>query len=336
MVVGSCSLYPVTDSCESAARSGGVARQTGNRRPTPMALHQESNAVNSQGPIIRSITSGDISVTRVCSDRYDLKAAPATPCAEAFSVIVQLRDFEAHRLWKAGKLVYEGGHSRASLAITDLRDRWQCHHLSPFDNIRFQIPFARMSAFAKQAGRNEYLGLASVQGRIDPVMYGLAQALLPSLESPETASSLFLEQINLAVLAHLSQTYGGLHFPIGKKGTLAPWQERLATEFLANHFNKPFSLGELARLCELSRSYFNKAFKESFGRTPSRWLSEYRTGRVKELLLQDVPIAEAAIACGFADQSHLTRVFTGLTGETPARYRRKNRCARPAREQLSG
>ncbi|WP_322886251.1 AraC family transcriptional regulator (plasmid) [Sinorhizobium medicae] len=301
-----------------------------------MALHQESNAVNSQGPIIRSITSGDISVTRVCSDRYDLKAAPATPCAEAFSVIVQLRDFEAHRLWKAGKLVYEGGHSRASLAITDLRDRWQCHHLSPFDNIRFQIPFARMSAFAKQAGRNEYLGLASVQGRIDPVMYGLAQALLPSLESPETASSLFLEQINLAVLAHLSQTYGGLHFPIGKKGTLAPWQERLATEFLANHFNKPFSLGELARLCELSRSYFNKAFKESFGRTPSRWLSEYRTGRVKELLLQDVPIAEAAIACGFADQSHLTRVFTGLTGETPARYRRKNRCARPAMEQLSG
>ncbi|ABR62785.1 helix-turn-helix domain-containing protein [Sinorhizobium medicae] len=336
MVVGSCSLYPVTDSCESAARSGRVARQTGNRRPTPMALHQESNAVDSQGPIIRSITSGDISVTRVCSDRYDLKAAPATPCAEAFSVIVQLRDFEAHRLWKAGKLVYEGGHSRASLAITDLRDRWQCHHLSPFDNIRFQIPFARMSAFAKQAGRNEYLGLASVQGRIDPVMYGLAQALLPSLESPETASSLFLEQINLAVLAHLSQTYGGLHFPIGKKGTLAPWQERLATEFLANHFNKPFSLGELARLCELSRSYFNKAFKESFGRTPSRWLSEYRTGRVKELLLQDVPIAEAAIACGFADQSHLTRVFTGLTGETPARYRRKNRCARPAMEQLSG
>ncbi|WP_164829164.1 helix-turn-helix transcriptional regulator [Sinorhizobium medicae] len=301
-----------------------------------MALHQESNAVNSQGPIIRSITSGDISVTRVCSDRYDLKAAPATTCAEAFSVIVQLRDFEAHRLWKAGKLVYEGGHSRASLAITDLRDRWQCHHLSPFDNIRFQIPFARMSAFAKQAGRNEYLGLASVQGRIDPVMYGLAQALLPSLESPETASSLFLEQINLAVLAHLSQTYGGLHFPIGKKGTLAPWQERLATEFLANHFNKPFSLGELARLCELSRSYFNKAFKESFGRTPSRWLSEYRTGRVKELLLQDVPIAEAAIACGFADQSHLTRVFTGLTGETPARYRRRNRCARPAMEQLSG
>lgn len=300
-----------------------------------MALHQESNAANSQGPIIRSITSGDISVTRVCSDRYDLKAAPAIPCAEAFSVIVQLRDFETHRLWRAGKLVYEGGHSRASLAITDLRDRWQCHHLSPFDNIRFQIPFARMSAFAKQAGRNEYLGLASVQGRIDPVMYGLAQALLPSLENPETASSLFLEQINLAVLAHLSQTYGGLHFPTGKKGTLAPWQERLATEFLANHFNKPFSLGELARLCELSRSYFNKAFKESFGRTPSRWLSEYRTARVKELLLQDVPIAEAAIACGFADQSHLTRVFTGLTGETPARYRRKNRCARPAMEQLS-
>jgi AraC-like DNA-binding protein len=75
----------------------------------------------------------------------------------------------------------------------------------------------------------------------------------------------------------------------------------------------------------LSRSYFNKAFKESFGRTPSKWLTEYRVARVKELLLQDLSIAEVAISCGFADQSHMTRVFTSLTGEPPARFRRKNK-----------
>ncbi|MDK1390039.1 AraC family transcriptional regulator [Sinorhizobium sp. 8-89] len=300
-----------------------------------MTLHQELSAANVPIPVVRSIASGDITVTRTYSDRYDLKVAPAIPRAEAFSVVVQLRDFDAHRLWKAGELVYEGGHARASLAITDLRDQWQCQHLSPFDNVRFQIPFARMRAFAQEMGRNEYLTLACVQGRNDPVMYGLAQALLPSLDNQRTASPLFLEQINLAVLAHLSQTYGGLHFPADKKGTLAPWQERLATEFLASHFDKPFSLRELASLCELSRSYFNKAFKESFGRTPSRWLTDYRIARVKELLLQDLPIVEVAVSCGFADQSHMTRVFTSLTGETPARFRRKNRAAGPVMDQLS-
>ncbi len=276
-------------------------------------------------PTVRRISAGDITVTRTFSDRFDLDLGPLIPVADAFNVIVQMRDFEAHRLWRRGELVYEGGHSKASLAITDLRDQWQCHHLSPFDNIRFHIPFACMRAFTEKAGRGEYVSLSSVQGCVDPVMFGLAQALLPSLEEPDRANLLFVEQINLAALAHLSQTYGGLHFPVDKKGTLAPWQERLATDFLVAHFNKAFSIGDLAAQCELSRSYFNKAFKESFGRTPSRWLTEYRIARVKECLLQDTPLAEIAIHCGFADQSHMTRVFTSQTAETPARFRKKNR-----------
>ncbi|HEV7321466.1 MAG TPA: AraC family transcriptional regulator [Ensifer sp.] len=290
-----------------------------------MALHEAMKDERAPRPTVKSISAGQITVTRTCSDRFDLQLAPAIPVAEAFNVIVQMRDFDAHRLWRRGELVFEGGHPKASIAITDLRDQWQCHHLSPFDNVRFHIPFASMRAFAEQAGRGEYVSLAPVQGRADPVMFGLAQALLPSLDEPARANPLFVEQISLAALAHLSQTYGGLHFPVDKKGTLAPWQERLATEFLVAHFNTPFSVGDLATQCELSRSYFNKAFKESFGCTPSRWLTEYRVARVKECLGEDAPLAEIAIQCGFADQSHMTRVFTGAVGETPARYRKKKR-----------
>lgn len=290
-----------------------------------MDLHEGLNGTRHRpSPIVKSVASGDIIVTRTYSDRFDVDAA-AIPRAEAFGVTVQLRDFDSQRLWRGAELVHDGGGAKASLAITDLRDQWQCHSLSPFDNVRFQIPFARLRAFAEEVGRSEYVALSCFAGRIDPVMHGLAQALLPSLDNPEQANPLFLEQINFAMLAHLSQAYGGLHFPVDKKGTLAPWQERLATEFLAAHFNKPFSIGDLASRCELSRSYFNKAFKESFGRTPSKWLAEYRVSRAKELLLQDLSIAEVAISCGFADQSHMTRVFTSLTGDTPARFRRKNR-----------
>ncbi|WP_429818145.1 helix-turn-helix domain-containing protein [Ensifer sp. B1-9] len=291
-----------------------------------MALHEGLSAGDrTSRPTVKKISAGEITVTRTFSDRFDLERGPMIPVADAFNVIVQMRDFEAHRLWRRGELVYEGGHSKASLAITDLRDQWQCHHLSPFDNVRFHIPFSCMRTFTERAGRGEYVSLSPVQGQVDPVMFGLAQALLPSLDEPDRANLLFVEQINLAALAHLSQTYGGLHFPVDKKGTLAPWQEKQATEFLVAHFNKAFSIGDLAAQCALSRSYFNKAFKESFGRTPSRWLTEYRIARVKECLLQDTPLAEVAIHCGFADQSHMTRVFTSQTGETPARFRKKNR-----------
>lgn len=187
-----------------------------------MALHEALNAAGRvPGPIVKSIAAGDINVTRTYSDRFDLDVAPAIPCTDAFGVIVQLRDFDTHRLWRRGQLVYEGGHPKASLAITDLRDQWQCHHLSPFDNIRFHIPFSRMRAFAEEVGRSEYMALACVQGRIDPVMHGLAQALLPSLDNPNKANPLFLEQINLAMLAHLSQTYGGCTSPWTKKDSVA-------------------------------------------------------------------------------------------------------------------
>jgi AraC family transcriptional regulator len=285
--------------------------------------HRATSDIDPAGPSVQSIAAGNIVITRTRSDRFDLEKAPVIASAVAFSVIVQMQDFQSHRLWRQGRLVYDGGHDRGALAITDLRENWQCHHLSPFDNVRFQIPFSCLRAFAEDVGRIDYDGLRCAQGLSDPVMLGLASALLPSLQDPAQANPLFVEQIRLAALAHLTQTYGGLHFPATKKGTLALWQEKRATEFLAAHFDKAFAMVELASACELSRSYFIKAFKESFGRTPQRWLTEYRISQVKQLLQREQPIAEIAIACGFADQSHMTRVFSEVAGETPGSYRRR-------------
>lgn len=78
-----------------------------------MALHEALNAAGRvPGPIVKSIAAGDINVTRTYSDRFDLDVAPAIPCTDAFGVIVQLRDFDTHRLWRRGELVYEGGHAK--------------------------------------------------------------------------------------------------------------------------------------------------------------------------------------------------------------------------------
>ncbi len=291
-------------------------------------MDEELRNVFSEGlrkPKRSSITASNIVVTRMSYDKFDLPPSPVIPCGDAFSVITQLTDFQSHRLWRGGTLVYDGGHPRGTLAITDLRDQWQCHHLSPFDNVRFHIPFSNVRAFTEEVGRPEFAGFVCPPGTKDDVVLGLAQALLPALANPERASQLFLEQINLAMLTHLTQTYGGIHFPSRRKGVLAAWQERRATDFLAAHLNAQFSIADLATECGLSRSYFIKAFKETFGRTPYRWLIEYRVARAKQMLLLDTTIAEIAISCGFADQSHLTRVFSEIVGEAPGTWRRKNR-----------
>ena len=52
--------------------------------------------------------------------------------------------------------------------------------------------------------------------------------------------------------------------------------------------------------------------------TPHRWLLKARVDASMKLLARgELPIAEIAIACGFADQSHFTRVFARITGVTP-------------------
>lgn len=243
----------------------------------------------------------------------------------AFLVSVQLRDFEHLRLWKDGTVVADERRPAGSLVIEDLRFAWQYEPLSGCDCVTFHIPFLQIRSFAMDAGRPQFGELHCPPGTIDSVILGLANALLPAFEKCGTANVSFLKQMNLAILTHLVHTYGGVHFPAKRKGTLASWQEKKVTEMLAASIADQIPTTDLAAACGLSAGYFTKAFKETFGKTPHRWLMEYRVIIAKEQLLTTMSIADIAASCGFADQSHLTRVFSEITGESPGSWRRRNR-----------
>jgi AraC family transcriptional regulator len=62
------------------------------------------------------------------------------------------------------------------------------------------------------------------------------------------------------------------------------------------------------------------------GVTPHQWLTERRVDTAKRLLKGgDLPLAQIALACGFANQSHFTRVFRSFVGCTPAAWQRRSR-----------
>lgn len=190
------------------------------------------------------------------------------------------------------------------------------------NSAHYEIPHKALTDFAHARARPDYHGLTVTGEAVDLVLLGLSQALLPSLRQPETADCTYVTNICQAILTHLVERYGGVYFATKSKGALAPWQERRAAEFLVAHLDEPFSLVELASVCELSRSYFIKAFKETFGKTPHRWLMDYRIAQSKQMLANNIPMAEIALACGFSDQSHMSRVFASYTGMSPGRYRK--------------
>jgi AraC-like DNA-binding protein len=117
--------------------------------------------------------------------------------------------------------------------------------------------------------------------------------------------------------------------PTGQSGGLAPWQLRRAMDFIRANLSGNISLEQLASVCDLSVNYFARAFKECTGVLPHRWLVEMRLEKAKDLPLNTkMPLAEVAVACGFADQSHFSKTFVRATGNTPGAWRASEASAR--------
>jgi AraC family transcriptional regulator len=107
------------------------------------------------------------------------------------------------------------------------------------------------------------------------------------------------------------------------RGGLAPWQVRTLTTYIDANLSASLSCEMLARLTNLSVSYFARAFKCSFGYSPHVFLLRRRLERAQGLMLNsNAPLAQIAIECGFSDQAHLSRLFLQFTGESPASWRR--------------
>ena len=146
------------------------------------------------------------------------------------------------------------------------------------------------------------------------------------MRKPNEAHSLFLDHVVLALTAHLACVYGGMDPNAGMpRGGLAPWQERRVKERMSASLNEEIPLSHLANECGLSVRHFVRAFRVSTGSSPHRWLLRHRVDRAIELLrTRALSLADVAAFCGFADQSHFTRVFTAIVGISPGAWRRTN------------
>jgi AraC-like DNA-binding protein len=95
---------------------------------------------------------------------------------------------------------------------------------------------------------------------------------------------------------------------------------RRARSFLADRWDRPVALGELASFAGLSRFELVRRFRAQTGLTPHAFQTNLRIAHARTMLRAGDPIAGVAAACGFADQPHLTRTFRRAVGVTPGRF----------------
>ncbi|MBX2805074.1 MAG: AraC family transcriptional regulator [Hyphomicrobiales bacterium] len=126
------------------------------------------------------------------------------------------------------------------------------------------------------------------------------------------------------LLAHLIGHYSA----IGEgdriaRGGLAPHMLRRIEAYIEAHLDAPLRISELAEIAGLSEFHFARMFKTSTGEPPHRLVQRLRIEKAQRLISQTkMELAEIALSCGFATQSHFSACFRKRIGFTPTAYRR--------------
>lgn len=125
----------------------------------------------------------------------------------------------------------------------------------------------------------------------------------------ETGSVMAAESGLLCLVACLLGGPGARERPVG---SAAMARQRIDDDPAA-----ALTLERLAREAGLSRFQFLRAFARETGLTPHAYIVQKRLGLARRVILRGTPLGEAAAAAGFADQSHMTRLFVRSFGFTP-------------------
>jgi AraC-like DNA-binding protein len=105
-------------------------------------------------------------------------------------------------------------------------------------------------------------------------------------------------------------------------GGFAAWQSRRLAAHVDAHLAGKIVIKDLAVSLDISVGHFCRAFRRTFGMPARIWIRHRRIELAQGLMLTTgASLSEIALRCGMSDQSHFTRSFRRIVGETPSTWR---------------
>ena len=175
-----------------------------------------------------------------------------------------------------------------------------------------------LTAIAAELGRQltPLFPRASIEDRELACALALAHQGSTSEDAAGAETSL-LVALRLLILRYADQTTSTE--PIEATGSHCrfPVYQRLIEDNLSTRLD----LQRLARSAGVTRFQVIRDFKKRTGVTPAAFIRNRKLRRATLLIEQGSSLADAAFAAGFADQSHLSRIFRAAHGITPGMFK---------------
>lgn len=152
----------------------------------------------------------------------------------------------------------------------------------------------------------------------DPHLFEKTAALFSAVTSPcSSDAAMAVEELLLSILTHFGE--------VGSPTVKGQLDLRRAIQRINDDPASPVSLEDLAVLTGASRFQVLRAFSKATGLTPHAYLMQKRLHLARRLMRANQSLAEVAIEAGFADQSHMNRLFLRNYGLTPLHYAKASR-----------
>lgn len=154
-------------------------------------------------------------------------------------------------------------------------------------------------------------------------LIGSLAELCDEAAAPDNVFELFAEGWATQALAHISRVCGVAETagaPV--QGGLSARARRLIDDYIRSNLAEKILLSDLSSMADLSQRHFLRAFGQSAGTTPHKYILRLRIEESKRRLREtDESITDVAFATGFSHSQHFATSFRNAVGLSPTSYR---------------
>ena len=289
--------------------------------PIDLTNQQEAARVLPHSPLVTSYHTGWQGLTFTHYRHPPHKTVEHCLLQHSLVVTDAKSRFQAERRLNGKLKQYAHGNGRVDI-IPAFLDHWtNWDREVEFSVIAISPTLLNQTAQELTRRETELIPQCSID---DPVIGQLALALKTEIQTGCLSGRLYGESLGTALAARLAGNYA-VSKPLVefKASGLSRSQLKQVIDYMRANLSQDLSILDLATLTGMSKSHFSRSFKQSVGIAPYQYLVQQRVERAKRLLKQrSLPISDIALDCGFANQTHLTKVFRQMTGTTPKAYQK--------------
>ena len=220
---------------------------------------------------------------------------------------------------RSGSVLAPIGCSAVLAARAGLLDDHRCvTHWTLYDRFRTEFPKVKLVK-----------GIFCIDGAVMTAAGGVAAFDLGlALVGNSSAADLVAQEAEIAIHDRPRPAVGHQRAAITWRYGVEDARLVRAIALMESRLEDPLPLSRVAEVAGVSVRQLERLCRTALGRGPRALYREIRLRQAQSLLCTTrVPLAEIALACGFADASHLSRRYAELFGVSPSSERRVGRRA---------